>query len=74
MDFPVAILNKSYIATRDAAGDPRPIMNATLTTTNCPYKVFTFNITTYTVQAALRIPSVTAECRWGNIPLYSVST
>ena len=63
MDFPVAVLNKSYIATCDTAGDPRPIVNATLTTvTNCPHEIFTFNITTYTAQAVLRIPSVTAEC------------
>ena len=61
--FPPAVLNKPYIGTCDAAGDPRPIVNASLNTEHCPHSIFITNTTVYTTQAALRIPSVTDECR-----------
>ena len=63
-DFPPAVLYKSYTATCDAAGDPRPIVNALLNTTkHCPHQIYITNTTMYTVQAVLRISSVTAGCR-----------
>ncbi|XP_065914894.1 uncharacterized protein [Dysidea avara] len=61
--FPPAVLNKPYIGTCDAAGDPRPIVNASLNTEHCPHSIFITNTTVYTTQAALRISSVTDECR-----------
>ncbi|XP_065913110.1 uncharacterized protein [Dysidea avara] len=61
--FPPAVLNKPYTGTCDAAGDPRPIVNTSLNTEHCPHSIFITNTTVYTTQAALRIPSVTDECR-----------
>ena len=63
INFPPAVLNKPYTGTCDAAGDPRPIVNTLLNTEHCPHSIFITNTTVYTTQAALRIPSVTDECR-----------
>jgi len=61
--FPPVILNKSYTVTCDAAGDPRPIVNASLNATeHCLHQIYITNTTMYTAQATLRIPSVTAGC------------
>ncbi|XP_065913101.1 uncharacterized protein [Dysidea avara] len=58
--FPPAV---PYIGTCDACGDTRPIVNTSLNTEHCPHSIFITTTTVYTTQAALRIPSVTDECR-----------
>ena len=45
--FPPAVLNKPYIGTCDAAGDPRPIVNASLNTEHHPHSIFITNTTVY---------------------------
>ena len=60
--FPPANLNKPYIGVFDAAGYPRPTVNATFSTKHCPHQIYITNTTTYTAQAALRIPLVTPKC------------
>ena len=59
--FPPADLNKPYIGVFDAAGYPRPIVNAVFSR-DCPHQIYVTNTTTYTIQAALRIPLVTPNC------------
>ena len=62
INFPSAVLNKPYTGTCDAAGDPRPIVNASLNKEHCPHSIFITKTTVFTAQAALRIPSVTTGC------------
>ncbi|XP_065913106.1 uncharacterized protein [Dysidea avara] len=62
INFPSAVLTKPYTGTCDAAGDPRPIVNASMNTEHCPHSIFITKTTVFTAQAALRIPSVTTGC------------
>ena len=62
INFPPAVLIKPYTGTCDAAGDLRPIVNASLNTEHYPHLIFITNTTMLTAQAALRILSVTDEC------------